>query len=117
MRALGEGRLGNILQIRNKDLVEWRRNTDLKAQPTVIIASASLNFPMHKSLQEHPQKVYIATGRNADPERIRYWQDLNYPILITGEDRMVQGAPLIHELSGLGYKVFIWLPAHKCWTL
>jgi len=33
MRALGEGRLGNILQIRDKDLVEWRYNNDLKAQP------------------------------------------------------------------------------------
>jgi len=104
MRALGEGRLGNILQVRNKDLLEWRRNNDLKTQPAVVIASASLNFPMHKSLHEHAQKVYIATGSNADPERIRYWRDLGYPILITGEDRMVQGAPLIHELSGLNYK-------------
>ena len=104
MRALGEGRLGNILQVRDKDLVAWRRNNDLKAQAAVIIASASLNFPMHNSLHEHAQKVYIATGRNADSERIRYWQNLGYPILITGEDRMVQGAPLIHELRGLGYK-------------
>ena len=104
MRALSEGRLGNILQIRNKNLVEWRRTNDLKDQPAVIIASASLNFPMHKSLHEHAQTVYIATGRNADPDRIRYWQDLNYPILITGNDRMVHGAPLILELRGLGYK-------------
>lgn len=104
MRSLSEGRLGNILQVRDKDLVEWRLNNDLKAQPTVIIASASLNFAMHKSLHEHAQTVYIATGRNADPDRIRYWQDLGYPILITGEDRMVHGAPLIHELRGLGYK-------------
>lgn len=104
MRALGEGRLGNILQVRDKDLVEWRRNNNLKAQPAVIIASASLNFPMHRSLQEHAQKVYIATGRNADPDRIRYWKDLGYPILVTGVDRMVQGAPLINELRGLGYK-------------
>ena len=104
MRALGEGRLGNILQIRDEDLVEWRRDNDLYAQPVVIIASASLNFPMHKSLHEHSQAVYIATGRNADPDRIRYWQDLGYPILVTGEDRMVHGTPLIHELQGLGYK-------------
>ncbi len=104
MRALGENRLGNILQIRDKDLVQWRRNNGLKAQPAVIIASASLNFPMHKSLQEHAQNVYIATGRNADPERIRFWQNLGYPILITGENRMVQGAQLTHELGRLGYK-------------
>ena len=104
MRALSEGRLGNILQVRNKDFVEWRRNNSLKPQPTVIIASASLNFAMHKSLHEHAQKVYIATGKNANPDRIRYWQDLGYPILITGEDRMVHGAALIHELRGLGYQ-------------
>ena len=104
MRALSEGRLGNILQIRDKDLVEWRHSNDLKAQPAVIIASASLNFPMHTSLHEHAQTVYIATDRNADPDRIRYWQNLGCPILITGEDRMVHGATLIHELRGLGYK-------------
>ena len=104
MRALGEGRLGNILQIRDKDLIDWRRNNALKAQPAVIIASASMNFPMHSSLQEHAQTVYIATGRNADPERIRYWQNLGYPILITGEGRMVHGMPLIYELRRLGYK-------------
>jgi riboflavin biosynthesis pyrimidine reductase len=104
MRALGEGRLGNILQIRDKDLVEWRRNNGLKAQPAVIIASSSLNFAMHKSLHEHAQTVYIATGRNADPDRIRYWQGLGYPVLITGEERMVHGTPLVDKLRGLGYK-------------
>ena len=104
MRALSKGRLGNILQIRDKDLVEWRQDNGLKPQPAVIIASGSLNFPMHNSFQKHAQTVYIATGRNADPERIRYWQDLGYPILVTGEDRMVHGAPLIHELRRLGYK-------------
>ncbi|WP_432744537.1 dihydrofolate reductase family protein [Methylobacter sp. G7] len=104
MRALGEGRLGNILQVRNKDLVEWRRNHGLQLQPAVIIASASLNFPLHDSLKEHGQDVYIATGINAAPDRIRYWQDLGYPLLFTGEDNMVHGAPLIDALSGLGYK-------------
>ncbi|MDD5410114.1 MAG: dihydrofolate reductase family protein [Methylobacter sp.] len=104
MRALGEGRLGNILQVRNKDLVEWRRNHGLKPQPDVIIASASLNFPLHNSLHEHAQTVHIATGKDAAPEHIRYWQDLGYSILFTGEDQMVHGAPLIHTLSGLGYK-------------
>jgi riboflavin biosynthesis pyrimidine reductase len=104
MRALSEGRLGNILQIRDEKLVEWRRTQGLKDQPAVIIASASLNFPMHKSLHEHAQTVFIATGKNADPDRIRYWQDLNYPLLITGNDQRVHGGPLIFELRRLGYK-------------
>lgn len=104
MRALSEGRLGNILQIRDKKLVEWRRTQGLKDQPAVIIASASLSFPMHQSLRDHKQTVFIATGKNADPDRIRYWQELNYPFLITGNDRTVHGGPLIFELRRLGYK-------------
>lgn len=104
MRALAEGRLGNILQVRNKDLVEWRRNNGLKPQPAVIIASAGLDFSIHSSLREHAQTVYIATGKNADPARVRYWQDSGYPVLFTGEGTMVHGAPLINVLSGLGYK-------------
>jgi hypothetical protein len=89
------------------DLIEWRRDNDLNGHPAVIIASASLNFPMHNSLHEHGQTVYIATGRNADPERIRYWQDLGYSILITGEDRMVHGALLIHELRRTGLQKYL----------
>lgn len=102
MRALGQGRLGNILQVKNPDFLEWRRNNGLKAQPAVIIASASLNFPIHDSLIEHGQTVYIATGKKADPDRIRYWQELGYTVLLAGEDGMVQGGALIHKLSGLG---------------
>ncbi len=104
MRALSEGRLGNILQIRDKNLVEWRRNNGLKPQPAVVIASASLNFPFHESLLEHQQMVYIATGKAADPDRMQYWQDQGHPILVAGEDRMVHGAALISELNNLGYK-------------
>lgn len=104
MRALSEGRLGNILQIRDKDLVEWRRNNGLKPQPAVVIASASLNFPFHDSLHEHQQTVYIATGKDADPDRIRDWQNQGHPILVTGEDQMVHGAALVGELTRLGYK-------------
>ncbi|MDP1663797.1 MAG: dihydrofolate reductase family protein [Methylobacter sp.] len=104
MRALAEGRLGNILQVKDEALVEWRRNNGLKPQPAVIIASASLNFPVHDSIQEHAQTVYIATGSNADPDRIRYWQDLGYSLLFTGDGQTVRGAPLVHELSSLGYK-------------
>jgi riboflavin biosynthesis pyrimidine reductase len=104
MRALSEGRLGNILQIRDKDLVEWRRHNGLQPQPAVVIASASLNFPFHDSLHEHQQTVYIATGKDADPYRIRYWQDQGHSILVTGEDQMVHGAALVGELTRLGYK-------------
>ena len=102
MRALNEGRLGNILQIRDKDLAEWRCNNGLNCIPPWSLPAPAWSFPKHDSLHDHDQAVYIATGRNADPDRIRYWQDLGYTILIAGEQSMVHGAPLIHQLSGLG---------------
>ncbi|MGZ5050622.1 MAG: RibD family protein [Methylobacter sp.] len=102
MRALAGGRLGNILQVKNQQLADWRHSNGLSPQPAVAIASASLDFTLHESLRG--QTVYIATGRKADPNRVRHWQDAGYTLILTGEDKMVQGAPLIHTLSSLGYK-------------
>lgn len=104
MRALGEKRLGNILQIVDEELLEWRRCNGLTAQPAILIASASLTFPIHHSLLETNQQVYIATGRKACPERIRFWQDQGFPVLLAGADQMVEGAPLLKELKSLGFK-------------
>lgn len=104
LRALSEGRLGNILQIRDADLAEWRRSNGLKAHPDIVIASSSLNFPLHNSLRNYGQKVFIATGRGADPTAVAAWRKQGYPVLFTGDCRLVHGAPLIRELSNLGYQ-------------
>ncbi|MEN8260707.1 MAG: dihydrofolate reductase family protein, partial [Pseudomonadota bacterium] len=108
LRALNEGRLGNILQVgvgpENRDLAEWRIKNGLKPQPAIIVASASLDFPVHGSIGEFGQEIYIATGRKADPDRVRHWQKFGYKILFTGEGRLVQGAQLVRQLSALGFK-------------
>jgi riboflavin biosynthesis pyrimidine reductase len=107
MRALSEGRLGNILQVGtqpdSEDLVEWRKNQGLPPQPAVVIASASLEFPLHPSLKAWDQPVYIATGQGADARRVREWQAQGCQVLIAGEAESVQGAALVQELSHLGY--------------
>jgi riboflavin biosynthesis pyrimidine reductase len=104
LRALNHGHLGNILQVSNNDLQAWRHDHGLAPQPAVIIASASLDFPMHESLLNTSQAVYIATGENADRARVDYWQQQGFPVLFAGEDKLVQGAALIDELTGLGYR-------------
>ena len=50
------------------------------------------------------REVYIATGRNASPERIRFWQEQGFPVLSFGTDKMVEGAPLLNILASLGLK-------------
>lgn len=106
LRSLAAKKLGNILQVgirtEDQDLAQWRLDNGLPTQPTVVIASASLDFSIPDSLKEHQQSIYIATGANADPERIAYWQDQGYPVLITGSNKWVQGELLIKALTELG---------------
>jgi riboflavin biosynthesis pyrimidine reductase len=106
LRALSEGRLGNILQVGvqpgAEELSLWRKAQGLPSQPAVVIASASLDFPLHPSLQEHNQAVYIATGRGADPRRVNEWRERGCRILIAGEAASVEGRALVRALRELG---------------
>ena len=108
LRALEAQHLGNILQIgatdANRDLAEWRVNQGLTTQPAVVIASASLDFPMSPSIQAHGQPCYIATGEKADPKRVEAWEKQGYTVLRAGPGTMVEGDELVRILGRLGYR-------------
>jgi len=108
LRALAAGTLGNVLQVnadaRTADLAQWRRDNGLPAQPAIIVASASLNFPIPASISEHGQQLYLATGSEADPERVQALRNRGYQVIFAGEHRMVEGAPLVRALGELGYR-------------
>ncbi len=108
MRALSEGRLGNVLQVGvqpgAEDLPQWRAAQKLPPQPAIVIASASLDFPLHPSLEEQAQSVYIATGRDADSGRINEWRARGCRILFAGESASVEGEALIKALQEQGLK-------------
>ena len=108
LRALAEGRLGNVLQVnatgQAADLVEWRERNGLPAQPAIAIASASLDFPVPASIAEHRQALYVVTGRAADPTRVAALRERGLQVIIAGQGTMVEGTPLVRALSGLGYK-------------
>jgi riboflavin biosynthesis pyrimidine reductase len=108
LRALHDGRLGNVLQIGahelGADLLEWRVKQGLPPQPAIVIASASLDFPMPDSIREHGQTCYIATGAGADPVRVAYWQGLGHEVIFAGQGRMVEGELLTRRLGELGYR-------------
>ncbi|MGR9052567.1 MAG: RibD family protein [Gammaproteobacteria bacterium] len=104
MRALDEKRLGNILQIEDETLLDWRRRQGLSLQPDVVIASASLAFPMDERLLESGQKIYIATGNNAPPLFVGYWRERGITVLTAGTENWVEGKPLIDRLKVLGYR-------------
>ena len=108
LRALEDGKLGNILQVgiseNTQDIVEWRQKRGLKSQPAIVVASASLDFPLPKSIADHGQECIIATGSSADSIRIKYWQDKGYKVLRVGRGARVEGAPLVRSLSQMGFR-------------
>lgn len=108
LRSIAAGRLDDILQVGTRkethDLAAWRRAQGLSDQPAVVIASASLDFVVPESVERHRQKVYIATGNEADPVRVRHFERKGYQIIRAGHGRMVEGGPLVHALGRIGYK-------------
>lgn len=108
LRALAENKLGNILQLPKgqdfTDLHAWRQQQGLKPQPDIVIASSSLDFPMHASFKEGGQKIYIATGQSSNLNTIKKWQQQGYELLYTGQSNYVEGAPLIQALAERNYQ-------------
>ena len=117
LRALVQGRLGNVLQVnasgRAADLVEWRMQSGLSPQPAIVVASGSLDFPVHASVFEHRQPLYIATGRRANPVRVQEMRERGFRIIFAGEGTLVEGAPLVRALGELGYRSLYLLAGPK----
>jgi riboflavin biosynthesis pyrimidine reductase len=108
LRSLAANRLGNILHIGSheagRDLPAWRAAQGLPPQPAVVVASASLDFPMPASIREHGQVCYIATGSQADPAKVAFWRDQGYEVIFAGQGTLVEGAALTRRLGELGYR-------------
>ncbi|WP_247882997.1 RibD family protein [Azospirillum brasilense] len=108
LRDLAAGRLDDVLQIGtrelDRDLADWRRENGLSAQPAVVIASASLDFPMPASIIRGKQRVLVATGRQAPPDRVDALRDRGVPVFVAGEGESVEGTPLVRELGRLGFR-------------
>jgi riboflavin biosynthesis pyrimidine reductase len=108
LRALAAQRLGNVLQVspggEHPDLLAWRAAHGLQDQPALVVASASLDFPVPESVQAHAQTLYVATGEGADPERVRAWQGRGFEVIVAGRGRGVEGRALVGALGRRGYR-------------
>ncbi|MFZ4701959.1 MAG: RibD family protein [Candidatus Methylumidiphilus sp.] len=108
LRSLSAGKLGNILHIGQRDdsgdLLEWRVSHGLRPQPVIVVASASLEFPMPESIRDHGQTCLIATGRNSDKVKAGQWRDQGYEVIHAGNDRWVEGGALVSLLGKRGLR-------------
>jgi riboflavin biosynthesis pyrimidine reductase len=108
LRAVAAGRLDDVLQVGTRaaahDLAQWRKENGLVPQPAVVVASASLEFPVPESLALHQQRVFIATGAAAPANKVEALRARGYEVIIAGNGRMVEGAPLTRALGDRGFR-------------
>lgn len=108
LRAIAAGALDDILQVgtneAGRDLAGWRKAHGLSPQPAIIVASASLDFPMPPSPARHGQRVLIATGAATPAEKVQRWQALGHEVVIAGANRSVEGAALTRAIGERGFR-------------
>lgn len=106
LRDLAAGRLGDILQVGLRDdtadLLAWRRRRGISGQPAVIVASASLDFPLPPSLREHGQRVVIVTVAGADERRIAGLRARGIEVRVTEASSVVPARSLVRAAADLG---------------
>ena len=101
MRALAQGRLGDILRPKVPEFFQWRQAGGLPVQPLIAICSNTLDFPMPNYLEK--EKVEIIAGARHDRSRRREWEKRGVRVVETENER-VEGRPLVDHLSGAGYR-------------
>jgi len=108
LRAIAAGGLDDILQVGTRegtrDLAQWRKANGLAPQPAVAIASASLDFPIPTSLAQHGQRVLVATGAAAPADKLAQLRAQGCEVIVAGQGRYVEGAPLTRALGALGFR-------------
>jgi riboflavin biosynthesis pyrimidine reductase len=108
LRAIAAGELDDILQVglgaESRDLARWRERRGLAAQPAVAVVSASLDFTLPRSLAQHGQRVLVATTAAAPAERRERLGAEGCEVILAGEGRWVEAAPLTEALGARGFR-------------
>ena len=108
LRALASGRLGNVMQVGlgddAGDIVRWRAEQGMAAQPAVAIVSASLDVPIPGSLSTHGQAVHVLTTEAAPRDRRAVLRDAGVDLVVTGTGPWVRSRDAVEALAGRGYR-------------
>lgn len=85
------------------DLKAWREEQGLSPQPAVVVLSASLELPLAELRPGLKHRLYVATGRQADPGAVKDIERHGATVIYAGEGRAVDGERLVARLAAEGY--------------
>lgn len=86
------------------DIRAWRSQHGLEPQPDIVILSGSLAIPLAALEPYRTRRILVATGEQADQERIRVLEENGIEVLITGSGTRVEGHRLVERLGSMGYR-------------
>ncbi len=86
------------------ELLVFRKNLALTAQPALVVVSNSLNLPDDLTTHLRVRPVYVATRRGADPVAVRKLTDAGVTVLQVGDDA-VDGGELVGALKQHGLRL------------
>ena len=105
LRARAEGKLGDIFTIGDSPvhhgLAKWRSDHAMPEQPTIIICSNTLDFPMPEDIA--PENIIVASSAGGNIQRRDDFEKQGYRVIEAGEQR-VTGGELMSHLTTFGFK-------------
>jgi len=85
------------------DLALWRAEQGLKAQPDVVIVSASLDIPLTAVASLQDRQVWVISTEQADAKKVQGLENIGVKVLTAGKGK-VQGTLLKQALINQGYR-------------
>lgn len=86
------------------DIRDWRLQHGLTPQPDIVILSGSLDIPLAALEPYRTRRILVATGEQADAQRIQVLQDSGIEVLFAGSGTQVEGKQLVERLGKIGYR-------------
>lgn len=108
LRDYAAGKAQEILRVyddpRFADLVAWRTERGLSAQPDLVVVSSTLDFPVPDALTHGGRHVIIVTDGRADGARIKALEAQIGKVYVAG-DNHVRGDEFVRLMADLGYRL------------
>jgi len=101
--AAGTGQNFSLTNAEHADLIAWRREQKLPAQPACAAISRSLQIPIDTLLASYSGPILMLTREGAPREQVSALEAVGIKVLFAGTEPRLTGTAIIKALTQQGY--------------